>query len=115
MAVCTSLILAAMLSACGNNNAVSPSPATRNAPSGTTSVQASNAEALYKANCIACHGTDLEGKMGGKTNLQHVGSDLSTDQIIAQIANGGGGMPAFSGRLTDDEIKTLADWLAAKK
>ena len=109
-----------MLSACGNNNngnnnAASPSPVATNAPTGTTSVQASNAEALYKANCISCHGTDLEGKMGGNTNLQHVGADLDTDQIVNQITNGGGGMMAFKGRLSEDEIKALADWLAAKK
>ncbi|MBO9597954.1 MAG: cytochrome c [Cohnella sp.] len=118
---CASLLLVAMLSACGNNNNnnVAPSPsasgAVTPAPSGTTGVQASNAEAVYKQSCIACHGADLAGKMGGKTNLQHVGSDLTADQIATQIANGGGGMPPFQGRLTDDEIKALADWLAAKK
>ncbi len=117
---CTSLLLVAMLSACGNNNnnvAPSPSPtgAVTPSPSGTTGVQAANAEAIYQQSCIACHGADLSGKMGGKTNLQHVGADMSTEQIVAQITNGGGGMPPFQGRLTDDEIKALADWLAAKK
>jgi len=112
----TSVVLVAMLlSACGKNNNVTPSPSVTISPTGTEAVQAANAEALYTANCISCHGADLKGKMGGKTNLQHVGAELSTDQIIAQITNGGGGMPPFNSRLKADEIKALADWLAAKK
>jgi Cytochrome c, mono- and diheme variants len=118
---CTSLLLIAMLSACGNNNnnnvAPSPSPtgAVTPSPAGDEGVQAANVEAVYQQSCIACHGADLSGKMGGKTNLQHVGADMSAEQIAAQITNGGGGMPPFKGRLTDDEIKALADWLAAKQ
>ena len=114
---CTSLLLVAMLSACGNNNnnnvAPSPSPtgAVTPSPAGEAGVQAANAEAIYQQSCIACHGADL----GGNINLQHVGADMSAEQIATQIANGGGGMPPFKGRLTDDEIQTLADWLAAKK
>ncbi|WP_027086957.1 c-type cytochrome [Cohnella panacarvi] len=114
---CTSLLLVAMLSACGNNNNnnVTPSPSPTGAvtpsPGGTTGVQASNAEAIYQQSCIACHGADL----GGNVNLQHVGAEMSAEQIATQIANGGGGMPPFKGRLTEDEIKALADWLAAKK
>lgn len=114
---CTCLLLVAMLSACGNNNNnnVTPSPSPTGAvtpsPTGTTGVQASNAEAVYQQSCIACHGADL----GGNINLQHVGAEMSAEQIYTQIANGGGGMPPFKGRLTEDEIQALAEWLAAKK
>lgn len=53
--------------------------------------------------------------MGASTNLQHVGKRMTKDQITAQINKGGGGMPAFSGKLTPDEVAELASWLSAKK
>lgn len=74
-----------------------------------------NAEAIFKKNCVPCHGADLKGKMGPKTDLTHVGGRLTKEQIVAQIENGGGGMVAFKGQLSADEINALADWLAAKK
>ncbi|WP_248924709.1 c-type cytochrome [Paenibacillus hamazuiensis] len=74
-----------------------------------------DAQAVFKQNCVACHGDNLEGKMGGNTNLQKVGSRRSKDQIVTQISNGGNGMMAFKGKLSDVEINALADWLSAKK
>jgi len=71
------------------------------------------AMAIYKSSCLACHGDQLQGQMGPP--LTNVGSAMTADQIHAQILNGGGGMPAFEGTLTDDQIQTLTNWLAAKK
>jgi len=115
------IIIAAVLmltaTACGGRNADRETPAA--SPSGTQSetmpgtVADSDAEALYQAKCVACHATDLSGGMGPE--LQTVGSRMSADDIAAIIANGGRGMTAFKGILSDAEIKTLADWLAAKK
>ena len=69
----------------------------------------------FKSNCVSCHGTDLQGRMGATTNLTKVGQRMTKDQITAQIKQGGGGMPAFSGRLSDAQIEELAAWLSAKK
>jgi cytochrome c551 len=74
-----------------------------------------DAQAIYKKNCVSCHGDNLEGKVGPNSNIAKVGSRLQADQIAAVIANGRGGMPSFKGRLQDAEIGALADWLAAKK
>ncbi|RAP76910.1 c-type cytochrome [Paenibacillus montanisoli] len=109
--LCLCILVIAMLSACGKSNTTTPSPTPTTEAGGETA----QAETIYKQNCVSCHGTDLEGKMGGKTNLQHVGGSLSKDKIFNQISNGGGGMMAFKGKLTDTEITALADWLAAKK
>jgi len=119
-------LLAAMLvlavSACGGNNNGTSNQANPPAgsPTGTTTapapggtVAAADAEALYKSKCVACHAADLHGGVG--PNLQAVGSRMSPDDIAAKIANGGGGMTAFKSVLTDDEIRSLSDWLAAKK
>lgn len=70
---------------------------------------------VYKSNCLSCHGTDLQGKMGPTTDLTKVGARRTIEQITEQISEGGGGMPSYSSRLTEDEIKGLAGWLAEKK
>lgn len=121
-AVSVSLVLT--LVACGqqtDSGAGTVSPVPSAPAAGTTSTAPGagagtvDALAIYKANCISCHGADLEGKLGPNSNLQKVGAKRSKDQIIAKIKNGGGGMPGFQGKLKDAEITALADWLATKK
>ncbi|TBL69909.1 c-type cytochrome [Paenibacillus thalictri] len=78
-----------------------------------TPLNAQAAEAIYKQSCIACHGNDLEGKIG--PNLQKVGGKLSNQQIYKVLQNGKGGMPSFKSTLKDEELVNLAKWLAEKK
>lgn len=85
------------------------------APSDTFAVpdvplDADAAMQLYKANCLSCHGAELQGKFGPA--LAKVGSTLSKEQIYKRIEQGGGGMPKFAGKLTDDQLANLANWLA---
>ena len=47
--------------------------------------------------------------------LKTVGSRLSQDQIAGIINNGQGRMPAYSGKLSEDEVNALAAWLAGQK
>jgi len=106
--------LAVALTACGGGSKESsPSPSAPASGSPAATTTAANAESIYKQNCVSCHGADLAGKMG--PNLQKVGGKLDKDKIAAKIQNGGGGMPAYKGKLKDDEIQALGDWLAAKK
>lgn len=70
---------------------------------------------VYKANCVSCHGSELQGRVGPNTNLQKVGARMSNSDIIRQIEQGEGSMPDFKDRLTEEEIAGLAEWLAAKK
>jgi cytochrome c551 len=74
---------------------------------------------VYKANCVSCHGTGLQGRVGPATNLQKVGSRMSAADIAEQIEQGGrskgGSMPSFKDALTAEEIAGLSDWLAEKK
>lgn len=71
--------------------------------------------ALYKARCLNCHGSELQGRVGANTNLQRVGSRMSAAEIAAQIEHGEGVMPGFADSLTKGEIQGLADWLAGKQ
>jgi len=98
----SALTIMLLLAACGGNNAA-------NKGNGDTTAAAS-AETIYKKNCVTCHGADLKGQ-----NLNNVGSRMSKDEIATQISEGGGGMMAFKGRLSESDIDTLAVWLEAKK
>jgi hypothetical protein len=84
-----------------------PSPT---APVIVSSDPSLDAEKLYKANCISCHGNLLEGGRG--PNLTRVGSSMNESEILSQILEGGGGMPSFEKRLNGKEIEILAAWLA---
>ncbi|MCU6793103.1 MULTISPECIES: cytochrome c [Paenibacillus] len=76
-------------------------------------MNAQAAETIYKQSCIACHGTDLEGKMG--PNLQKIGGKMTDQQLFKLVQNGRGGMPAFKSSLKDEDIANVARWLAEKK
>lgn len=71
------------------------------------------AEATLKANCISCHGEQLQGQVG--PNLQKIGATMSSDQLYGIIRKGTGQMPAFKDRLKDEEIANVALWLAELK
>jgi cytochrome c551 len=129
------LVLAVSLSACGGNKTATPTPTPApvptpvpapapapsgaptggtNPPSGTTGGTTTvDAQAVFKQNCVTCHGVDLGG--GAGPNLQKVGARLSADQIAATITNGRGGMPPFKDKLKAEEIDALSKWLAAHK
>lgn len=78
-----------------------------------TPADAKGAEDMYKSNCASCHGDQMQGGVG--PNLQKVGGSLSTTQIYNQIIKGGGVMPPFKGKLTDEQIVNLTSWLSTKK
>lgn len=89
----------------------SPTPSAK--PQAADTVSAAAAEALYKDNCMACHGAGLAGDFG--PNLTKVGSRKTKDDIVQQIIKGKDEMPPFEGSLKAEEIESLAVWLAAKK
>ncbi|CAM3115392.1 cytochrome c [Paenibacillus sediminis] len=77
-------------------------------------LDATAAEATVKANCISCHGDQLQGSVG--PNLQKIGSELTVDDIYKTITKGKGGMmPSFKDKLKDTEIANVAKWLSEKK
>ncbi|GKU80423.1 cytochrome c [Paenibacillus sp. L3-i20] len=75
----------------------------------------SEVAALYKAQCISCHGSELQGRVGANTNLTGIGSRMSEDELLKQIQNGERTMPPFKDTLTLEEITSLAEWLSTKK
>ena len=98
------ILLLVGVTACGNANENKNS-------GGNTSGTEADASTLYQQNCAACHGNNLQGKNG--PNLQKIGSELSKEQILKQIKNGGGGMPGNI--LSGEDADKVATWLAGKK
>ena len=42
-------------------------------------------------------------------------SQASLDPIVEQVTNGGGGMPAFAGQLSDDEIQAVSQYVVENR
>jgi len=70
-------------------------------------------EALYAVNCAACHGDHGQGGPVAKKaiNTAEFLNAHSDDDLRAVIQNGKGGMPAFGGRLSADEINALVAFI----
>lgn len=68
--------------------------------------------AIFKAKCAACHGADAGKKLDGV-------KAASEADVAKTIANGKDAkpmkMPAYSGKLTNDEINAVAKWLKSVK
>jgi mono/diheme cytochrome c family protein len=58
--------------------------------------------------CGSCHAL-AEAESTGTVGPNLDDSDASREEAIQQIAEGGGGMPAYKGRLTDEQIQILAE------
>jgi cytochrome c550 len=76
-------------------------------------LDAASAEATVKANCIACHGDQLQGGVG--PSLQQEGGQHDAGQIYSIVTKGRGQMPSFKEKLAPEEIANVALWLAEKK
>ena len=71
---------------------------------------ASTGERIYHNQCSLCHGKDMEGSPPLYPSLVEVGKRLSTEQIEAKIAQGGGRMPGFP-NLRDEHLRALIQFL----
>mgnify|MGYP001544777916 CR=1 FL=1 len=72
---------------------------------------------IYKAKCLMCHAEDGSGNTpAGKAtktpsfNLPEM-LKVSDAEFIADTKNGKGKMPAYSGKLTDQEIKEVIAYI----
>jgi mono/diheme cytochrome c family protein len=77
-----------------------------------SSAGSSDAKAIFQGNCASCHtlkDANATGQVG--PNLDQ----LKPPEAIAkrQIIHGGGAMPPFKGRLTDQQIDLLAKYVSS--
>jgi cytochrome c551 len=74
---------------------------------------AGNAEAgtvIFSENCSTCHGATGHGGNGGP-DLTTMPLAQTEEGAIQQVTNGGGGMPSFSGILSEEEIENVAAYV----
>ena len=68
-------------------------------------------EAVFTGQCGSCHTLEAAGTDGAiGPNLDDL--DVSADEVEQQVREGGGGMPAFEGRLSDDEIQAVSEYVS---
>jgi alcohol dehydrogenase (cytochrome c) len=79
-----------------------PNPtAPGNAAAGTT---------IFAQNCSSCHGATGHGGNGGP-DLTSIPSAKNFQTVMRQVTNGGPGMPAFKGTLTQTQIRDVATYV----
>jgi outer membrane protein assembly factor BamB len=79
---------------------------------GPTTAGAANGAALFTQNCASCHtfaAAHAKGTVG--PNLDQLKPSKAV--VARQVTNGGGGMPAFGGRLSPKQIDAIAAYVTS--
>jgi mono/diheme cytochrome c family protein len=72
---------------------------------------------LYKSKCALCHAPDgsASGPVGKQMNVPNLrlrqAQALTNEQWIQIVEDGKGRMPAFKGRLSDEQIRQVVSYL----
>ena len=77
---------------------------------------AQDAKTLYTQKCASCHGADGKGEtpMGKKMKLKSI-AGMDAAKAAKITAEGVGKMPAYKGKLTDQQIKEICEYTAGLK
>ena len=87
----------------------------------STAFAAADGAAIFKAKCAMCHGADgsASSGMGKSMGLKALGSPevqkTSDADMTALVTNGKGKMPAFKGKLSDEEITAVVKYVKTLK
>lgn len=71
-------------------------------------------EKIFTANCSACHAGGNNAIMPEKTLKKDILEENSMNSVSAitnQVKNGKNAMPAFGGRLADEDIENVANYV----
>ena len=72
---------------------------------------ADGAAVFASAGCGGCHTLEAAGS-SGQTGPNLDDLKPSQDEVAEQVRNGGGGMPAFGDKLSDEEINAVAQYVS---
>jgi len=79
--------------------------------SGASAAGQPDGATLYADNCARCHGPDGGGAVGPQLSEGRAAELFpNVEDQIAVVANGQGGMPAFGGNLSPEEIQAVVDY-----
>jgi cytochrome c551 len=71
-----------------------------------------DAKALYQTNCASCHGADGGGGIGPALKNGAVTKKFkNAEDSLKIIADGDGGMPAFKGSLSPEELQAVNEYI----
>lgn len=81
---------------------------------------ADSAGDLYKTKCQGCHGADghasaIGKKLGARDFQDPDVAKMSEDDLAKITTDGKNKMPAYKGKITDDQIKALAKYIKEMK
>ena len=68
---------------------------------------------VFSDNCAGCHGALGTGGNGGP-DLTAIPSAKDKAAVVKQVTNGGGGMPAFKGQLTEQQIQDVSAYVTSE-
>jgi quinohemoprotein ethanol dehydrogenase len=68
---------------------------------------------VFADNCSICHGNTGHGGNGGP-DLRTMPLAKTEAGVVKQVTNGGGGMPAFKGQLSEEEIGDVAAYVVGE-
>ena len=82
------------------------------AGTGVTAEKPTDGKTIFTTNCGSCHTLADAGTSG------NVGPNLDAakpthDKVVTQVTNGGGAMPPFKGKLDDQQIQAVADYVSS--
>jgi len=104
-------LLVVAAAGCGGDDDDSDGAATTAATTAETTEGGADGAAVFASNCGTCHTLAAAGSDGTTgPNLDDLMPDAET--VEAQVRSGGGGMPAFEGQLSDDEIEAVATYVS---
>lgn len=103
------LAAAALLAACGGDDGGGGDGGSGDGPPPQQVVDAGDpakGKEVFGSNCAACHGADG----GGGTGPALAGEQEFTDPgvVVEQVREGGGGMPAFGDKLSEQELADVS-------
>jgi mono/diheme cytochrome c family protein len=96
------LVLVGLLAACGGGD--DGGGTTAGGGGGGTS---EGATVFAEAGCGTCHTYEPAGS-GGSVGPNLDDSNVTFEQAVEQVTNGGGGMPSFKDQLSTEEIEAVA-------
>ena len=95
-------------------------------PPALSTPQTSPEDLAKKSGCLKCHSVDkaVIGPAYKDVAARYKGNDKAREDLIKTVTNGGKGhwtkvtdggpMPPHGGRLSEDEIKILVDWVLSR-
>ena len=85
-----------------------------------TTVFGANTASVYKSKCQGCHGADgratpIGKKLGARDFQDPAVATMSNEDLETITKDGKNKMPAYKGKLTDEQISELAKYIKEMK